>query len=256
MPTWGPDELGDRRDAGECEIRKQSNDSVLKLNAELENVNLSLSNDIAARKRAEEALRVSEERLRLFIEHAPASLAMFDRQMRYLSVSRRWLSDYGLEGRDIIGQSHYEVFPDIPEQWRELHRRGLAGEVARMEEDLFHRADGSTQWLRWEIRPWRDGGGGVAGIVIFTEDITERKVAVEKLRAANEGLAATSNELARSNQDLEQFAYVASHDLQEPLRMVSGFLQAAGGAVRAAAGREGRRVHRLRRRRRARGCRS
>ena len=133
-------------------------------------------------------LNQSRERLRLFIEHAPVSLAMFDDQMRYLSVSRRWLNEYGLAGRDLIGMSHYEVFPEIPERWREVHRRGLAGEVVRAEDDRFIRADGSVQWLRWEIRPWSDAEDRIAGIVIFTEDITERKEAEEELLRRGERL--------------------------------------------------------------------
>lgn len=140
--------------------------------------------DRVAQRTAE--LRDSEERLRLFVDHAPAALAMFDRDMRYLAASRRWLADYGLVGRDVIGQSHIEVFPEIPERWREFDRRGLAGEVVRMEEDSFQRADGTTQWLRWEIRPWHTADGHVAGIVIFTEDITEHKRAEQTLRESEE----------------------------------------------------------------------
>jgi PAS domain S-box-containing protein len=137
---------------------------------------------------ANRSLHESEERLRMFVEHAPSALAMFDREMCFLSVSHRWLKDYNLKQRDILGRSLYEVFPELPESLREIHRRGLVGEVVLAEADPFKRADGSTQWFRWEMRPWYDASGEVAGIVIFTEDITERKLAEEALQEAHDKL--------------------------------------------------------------------
>jgi len=140
--------------------------------------------DITESKQVEAALRESKELLQLFIRHAPAALAMLDREMRYLAVSRRWLEMHSLGGVDIIGRSHYEVFSEVPESWREEHRRCLAGEKVETSERELARADGSLQWIRREILPWRAGDGSVGGIVIFAEDITERKLAEERLRLA------------------------------------------------------------------------
>ena len=136
----------------------------------------------AAVKRGE--LQRSEELWRAFLEAAPAGVAILDRHMRYLAASNRFLLDYGLEGRDIVGRSHYEIFPEIPERWREIHRRCLAGAVESCEADPFPRADGRTDWVRWEIRPWHRGGGEIGGIVIFSEMITARIEAEQALKAS------------------------------------------------------------------------
>lgn len=141
----------------------------------------------ADQARAQEAARrrVHETRLRLLVEHAPAAIAMFDSGMRYLAVSNRWLSDYRLVREEIIGRTHYEIFPEIPERWKDIHRRCLAGAVDRCEEDPFHRPDGTTDWVRWEIHPWEQEDGTIGGIILFSEVITERKLAQERIRRLN-----------------------------------------------------------------------
>ncbi|MDR4471024.1 MAG: PAS domain S-box protein, partial [Nitrospira sp.] len=140
--------------------------------------------DVSAQKWANEALREGEERFRLFIEHAPAGIAMFDRDMRYLGASRRWMEDYRLNG-DILGRSHYDMIPDFPTWWKEVHRRGLAGEILSKDEDRFVRPDGSIQWITWNVRPWYSGGK-VGGLVIATEDVTARVQAKRTLHESEE----------------------------------------------------------------------
>ncbi len=183
-----------------------------------------------AREQAESALRAlreSEGRLALFVEHAPAALAMFDLEMRYVAVSRRWLEGFGLGGQNLIGRNHYEVFPEIREEWRAVHRRAQAGEVLRRDEDRFERADGTVRWVRWEVRPWRSVDGQIGGIVVFTEDISAHKAAEEALQRLNATLEARVAErtaqLETLNQSLESFVYSVSHDLKAPLRGVEGY---------------------------------
>ena len=149
---------------------------------------LGVSRDITERLKTEQSLREARELLQIFIDHAPAAIAMLDRQMRYIAASRRWLADYRINRSEIIGRGHYEVFPEIPERWREIHRRCLAGAVERCEKDPFLRADGTVDWVRWEIHPWRNAAGEIGGICIFSELITEREELQQNL-LSGEGAA-------------------------------------------------------------------
>jgi PAS domain S-box-containing protein len=144
---------------------------------------------IALLARSSESLRENNELLRLFIEYAPAAIAMFDREMRFLGFSERWIKDYRLDGIKILGRSYYEVFTHLPARWKALHTRAMKGEVLSGDEDRFEMVDGTDTWLKWEIRPWTTNTGKTGGIVIFSEDIAERKRAeqsVLKLKQAVE----------------------------------------------------------------------
>jgi len=158
--------------------------------------------------------------LRVFIDEAPVSIAMFDRHMRYIAASRRWVSYYHLEDRAWRGISHYEVFPDLPERWQAIHRRALAGEVVSTSEDRFDRSDGTVQWLRWEVRPWfhQDAPGG---IIIFSEDITERKQSEERILQLNtelEGRVLQRTEQLEETISKLQQALAAAEELRKELR--------------------------------------
>jgi PAS domain S-box-containing protein len=145
--------------------------------------------DATERKRAEAALlelnhtlegqtallQSREELLKIFVKNVPAGVAMLDRDMRYLQVSDRWCADRSVDSSQLLGRSHYEVFPDIPERWKEVHRRGLDGETLRGDEDRWDREGSTAMWVRWEILPWRTPDGIIGGILIFAEDITHRK---------------------------------------------------------------------------------
>ena len=133
-------------------------------------------------KRIAKQLNNSHDLMDYIIFHARSSIAVHDKDLNYLHVSKPYLEEYKIKEQDVIGKHHYEVFPDLPQKWRDVHQRSLAGEVLSAEEDPYYRMDGSIDWTRWECRPWYESEGSIGGIVIYTEVINDRKKVEEELR--------------------------------------------------------------------------
>jgi PAS domain S-box-containing protein len=125
------------------------------------------------------------ERNIVFIENTPTAIAMFDNNIHYLAISDKWRTDYGLFGIDLIGKSHYEIFPEIGDEWKNIHAECLKGKTIRREEDKFIRIDGREQWLKWEVKPWYNDDGSTGGLIMFTEDISEKKAIEQVLLEKN-----------------------------------------------------------------------
>jgi len=145
---------------------------------------VTINQDITERKKIERDLWERSAILQVFASAAPTAVAMFDREMRYLVATKQWNEHLGLGDRDIVGLSHYDVLPNIPERWKEAHRRCLTGGgVERSEEDTFLRPDGTMTWVRWELQPWHYPDGELGGLIMWSQDITAFKQMHDEVRS-------------------------------------------------------------------------
>ncbi|MDE2085337.1 MAG: PAS domain S-box protein [Xanthomonadaceae bacterium] len=173
---------------------------------------LSILQDVTETREAEARLARHEELLRLFVQHSPAAMAMFDRDMRYIVNSRRYAEDFHGDNHDLKGRCHYDVFPEIPERWKQVHARCQAGASESCEREEFLRADGQVQWVRWQIVPWHESNGAIGGIILFTEDVTARVMMEKQLEEAADRQKTLALRLAEAQELAQKRLSVELHD--------------------------------------------
>ncbi|MFZ0588854.1 MAG: PAS domain S-box protein [Bryobacteraceae bacterium] len=174
-----------------------------------------IARDITEQKRAEEALRESEERFKAIFNQIVCGVAETDLTGRFLLVNDRYCEIVGRTREELVNLRMQDItHPADLGKSIELFNR-LIHEGSNFElEQRYVRPDGSEVWVHNGISAIADGAGRPRYTAVNAVDITARKQAEEALCRSNE-------QLKRANENLQQFAYSASHDLQEPLRMMA-----------------------------------
>jgi len=186
---------------------------------------LEIGRNITERRQMEKALRDSEEKLRKMFESATDGIAVIDLKGHITEVNQRAVETHGFSSKDeLLGKNAFElVAPGDHEKIAAHMKKAIKREAIGLVEYTLLRADGSEFPGELSSSALKDASDNVVGHITIFRDITERRRAEEEREILLQDITKSNRKLEGANKELQDFVYVASHDLREPLRKITSF---------------------------------
>lgn len=189
---------------------------------------IGASRDITKEKEEFNEVARIRQNLDSLINNTSDMIWSVDKELRIIASNKTYAdtikSFTGVELKEGDSVIKEEFGEEMVARWKKLYQRGLSGESFNVNETLYHPSTGIYSHSMISFSPIKAPDGKIYGVACYAKDVTELRNTALQLETLNQQLQKQAHDLAASNKELEQFAYVASHDLQEPLRMVTNFL--------------------------------